>query len=335
MIERLMDAAARARLGIDPRRAAPAQHDPARADALHEPDGPDLRQRQLRVDHGPGPGARRLERLRRARGRSRERAAGCAAAASPPSSSGPAATCSRSASRSTSPADGYIEIYSATQAMGQGIATSYAQLAVDVFDVPIEKIRIVQGDTDRGTGFGSAGSRSLFTGGSAVQVASRKTVDKAQDLAADALEAAPRRHRVRRRALPHRRHRPRASSCSSWPGASRDRQVFVDSTSIGRRPDLAQRLPRLRGRGRPRHRRGRGGSYASVNDVGRVVNPTIVRGQLDGGAVQGLGQALCEQMVYDREIGPAADRHASWTTRCRAPTWCAASAPRWTSRCPA
>ncbi len=44
-------------------------------------------------------------------------------------------------------------------------------------------------------------------------------------------------------------------------------------------------------------------SYASVNDVGRVISPTIVIGQLDGGAVQGLGQALCEQMVYERESG--------------------------------
>ena len=44
-------------------------------------------------------------------------------------------------------------------------------------------------------------------------------------------------------------------------------------------------------------------AYASVNDVGRVVNPMIVRGQLDGGAVQGIGQALCEHLVYDRETG--------------------------------
>ena len=43
--------------------------------------------------------------------------------------------------------------------------------------------------------------------------------------------------------------------------------------------------------------------YASVNDVGRVVNPMIVRGQLDGGAVQGIGQALCEHMVYDADSG--------------------------------
>ena len=44
-------------------------------------------------------------------------------------------------------------------------------------------------------------------------------------------------------------------------------------------------------------------AYASVNDVGRVVNPMIVRGQLDGGAVQGIGQALLEQIVYDPETG--------------------------------
>jgi carbon-monoxide dehydrogenase large subunit len=44
-------------------------------------------------------------------------------------------------------------------------------------------------------------------------------------------------------------------------------------------------------------------SYASMNDVGRVVNPMIVVGQLDGGAVQGLGQALCERIVYDAESG--------------------------------
>ena len=46
-------------------------------------------------------------------------------------------------------------------------------------------------------------------------------------------------------------------------------------------------------------------SYVSANDIGRVVNPMIVRGQLDGGAVQGIGQALCEQIVYDRASGQA------------------------------
>ncbi len=85
---------------------------------------------------------------------------------------------------------GEIEIYSTTMPMGQGIATSFAQLVVDVFGVPIEKIRIVQGDSDRGSGFGSAASRSLFTAGSAIRQASEKTIATARDLAADALEAA-------------------------------------------------------------------------------------------------------------------------------------------------
>ena len=65
----------------------------------------------------------------------------------------------------------------ADAAMGQGIATSYAQLAVDTFGVPIERIRILQGDTDRANGFGSAGSRSLFTGGAAVCAAALRLVD--------------------------------------------------------------------------------------------------------------------------------------------------------------
>ena len=101
---------------------------------------------------------------------------------------------------------------------------------------------------------------------------------------------------------------------SSWtrPARSQDRAGPTAATSA-------------RSRSTPTPARSRCSSYASVNDVGRVVNPMIVRGQLDGGAVQGLGQALCEQVVYEREVGPAADRPASSTTRCRAPTWCGAS----------
>src|SRR4030095_12266363 len=44
-------------------------------------------------------------------------------------------------------------------------------------------------------------------------------------------------------------------------------------------------------------------AYVSVNEVGGVINPMIVRGQLHGGAMQGIGQALCEHMVYDRDSG--------------------------------
>jgi carbon-monoxide dehydrogenase large subunit len=200
--------------------------------------------------------------------------------------------------------DGEIEIFSATQAMGQGLATTYAQLAVDVFGVPIDRIRIVQGDTDRGTGFGSAGSRSLFVGGSAVQVASERTVAKAQELAATELEAAAGdieyRDGVFRIGGTDRsiglfdlaRRQPDAkvvldSSSSvadaTWPNGCHICEVEID-------PDTgAVEVV----------------AYWSVNDVGRVVNPMIVVGQLEGGAVQGIGQALCERFVHDPESGQA------------------------------
>ena len=201
-------------------------------------------------------------------------------------------------------ADGYVELFSATQAMGQGLATTYAQLAVDVFDVPLDKIRIVQGDTDRGTGFGSAGSRSLFVGGSAIRVASERTVKHAQDLAAKALEAAvtdieyaagaftvvgtDRRIGLFELARQQPKHEIRLVSVSkvagpTWPNGCHICEVEVD-------PDTGHVAIV---------------SYASVNDVGRVVNPLIVIGQLDGGAVQGIGQALCESFVYDPETGQA------------------------------
>src|SRR5215217_41567 len=75
--------------------------------------------------------------------------------------------------------------------MGQGIATTLAQLVVDVFGVSIDKVRVVLGDTDRGDGFGSAGSRSLFTGGSALHLGAEKTLDAVRALAAASLEASP------------------------------------------------------------------------------------------------------------------------------------------------
>jgi carbon-monoxide dehydrogenase large subunit len=200
--------------------------------------------------------------------------------------------------------DGEIEIFSATQAMGQGLATTYAQLAVDVFGVPIERIRIVQGDTDRGTGFGSAGSRSLFVGGSAVQVASERTVAKARELAAVELEAAAgdieyadgvfRIGGTDRsiglfdlaRMQPQARIELASKSTvagPTWPNGCHICEVEVD-------PDTGAVEV---------------AAYWSVNDVGRVVNPLIVVGQLEGGAVQGIGQALCERFVYDAESGQA------------------------------
>ena len=200
--------------------------------------------------------------------------------------------------------DGDIEIFSATQAMGQGLATTFAQLAVDVFGVPIERIRIVQGDTDRGTGFGSAGSRSLFVGGSAVRVASERTIDKARDLAADTLEASAKDIEYHDGVFTIA-GTDRSIELFALARGEPERRIVVDSTSSVGGPTWPNgcHICEVEVDADTGHVDVVG--YWSVNDVGRVVNPMIVRGQLEGGAAQGIGQALCERFVYDRETGQA------------------------------
>jgi carbon-monoxide dehydrogenase large subunit len=198
--------------------------------------------------------------------------------------------------------DGMIEIFSATQAMGQGIATSYAQLAVDVFDVPIERIRILQGDTDRAQGFGSAGSRSLFTGGSAVHVAAEKTLDEGLLLAAQALETsvADVHYRSGRFVVVGT---DLAIGLAELAGRQPDGRIFIDATSAVAGPSWPNACHVCEVELDPDTGHVDIVAYASVNDIGRVVSPVIARGQIEGGAVQGIGQALCEQVRYDPETG--------------------------------
>ncbi len=194
--------------------------------------------------------------------------------------------------------DGGIEVYATTMPMGQGIATSYAQLVVDTFGVDISKVKVVTGDSDRGTGFGSAGSRSLFTAGSAIDVASKEAVAKGRDLAADALEAASAdieyaegEFRVA--------GTDRAIGLFELAARQPERRIFVDSTTKVAGPSWPNGCHVCEVEIDPETGVVEVVAYASANDVGRVVNPMIVRGQLDGGAAQGLGQALTEAVVYD------------------------------------
>ena len=199
-------------------------------------------------------------------------------------------------------ADGTVTAYSGTQAMGQGLETSYTQLLIEVLGVAPEKIRIVQGDTDRANGVGSVGSRSAFVGGSALVAAGRKTIVRGRELAAEALEAAAAdiefldgRFRIagtdRSIGLgelaarqPQRMFRVSATetpSTPSWPNGAQVCEVEID-------PDTgAVELARI----------------ASCDDIGRIINHTIVEGQVHGGVAQGAGQALYEKAVYDEQSG--------------------------------
>src|SRR4029078_9429927 len=75
-------------------------------------------------------------------------------------------------------ADGRVLVYTAMQAMGQGIETSYVQILSETLAIDPERIVIVQGDSDIGQGIGSMGSRSLYIGGSAIRHASKQTPQK-------------------------------------------------------------------------------------------------------------------------------------------------------------
>ena len=195
--------------------------------------------------------------------------------------------------------DGSIEVFAASMPMGQGIKNSYEQLVFYVFGVVVERIRIIMGDTDRGQGFGSAGSRSLFTAGSALNIAAEKTVANGKTSPPRFWKRPPptwNTPRAGSRSRDRPRHRPvRTGRETTGPAHLRGPRPARSPAQAG---PTAAMWPRLKSI----HETGDIDivSYKSVNDVGRVVNPMIVRGQLDGGAAQGIGQALGEHMRYDR-----------------------------------
>ena len=198
--------------------------------------------------------------------------------------------------------DGKVVVYTAMQAMGQGIETSYAQIVAATLDVDPERVVIVQGDSDIGQGLGSMGSRSLYIGGSAMLTASNDTIEKGKQLAAEALEVAgpdvnyrDGRFTVTGTDLgiglfelagkqPERRIAIKTTQQvggPSWPNSCHVCELEIDpETGI---TEIVR--------------------YTTVDDVGRVVNPLIVAGQVHGGIAQAVGQALLEDARYDPETG--------------------------------
>jgi carbon-monoxide dehydrogenase large subunit len=199
-------------------------------------------------------------------------------------------------------AEGRVTVFSGTQAMGQGLETTYVQLVTEVLQIPAASVTLVQGDTDRANGVGSVGSRSAFVGGSAVVAAGRTLIVRGRELAAELLETAAADIEFRDgrffiagtdRSLglaeladrqPERRVRVSATqtpSTPSWPNGAQACEVEID-------PETGEaQIARL----------------SSMDDIGRIINHAIVEGQIHGGMAQGVGQALYEQAVYDRESG--------------------------------
>jgi aerobic carbon-monoxide dehydrogenase large subunit len=207
--------------------------------------------------------------------------------------------------------DGYVDVYVGTQSTGQGHETAYVQLTANALGIDGDLIRIRQGDTDTiPVGGGTGGARSLYSEGQAILLTSDSVIAKGKQAAADVLEASPadiafgdgrfsivgtdRGMDILDLAATQRRKAATDASVitldasevapvddHTFPNGCHMAEVEID-------PDTGiVRVVR----------------YAVCDDVGKAVNPLIVRGQVQGGVAQGTGQALFEHTIYDPESG--------------------------------
>jgi aerobic carbon-monoxide dehydrogenase large subunit len=203
--------------------------------------------------------------------------------------------------------DGGVTAYLGTHNHGQGHATTYAQILSAQLGVPLERIQIVEGDTAAvPVGTGTFGSRSIAVGGSALHVAGGKIIEKGKRIAAHLLEAAERDiefregafsvagtdRKVTFEAVARAANVPHNYPANLEPGL--DENAFYDPPNFAFsngvhvcevEVDADSGAVKIVG-------------YWAVDDIGTVINPMIVEGQLQGGVVQGLGQALAERTVY-------------------------------------
>jgi aerobic carbon-monoxide dehydrogenase large subunit len=197
-------------------------------------------------------------------------------------------------------ADGRVILHSGTQAMGQGLQTSFSQMVAASLGIPIDKIDVVQGNTDLAIGFGSVGSRSLFVGGTAAVVSAADLIAKAREKASGMLEASVDDIEYRDGWLTVVGTDKRIGLfeiARSENGArlSVDSEGVVDGATFPNGTHICEvEIDPETGVSRVVR-------YTTVDDVGVAINPMLVTGQVHGGVAQGIGQALYEGVIYDPE----------------------------------
>jgi carbon-monoxide dehydrogenase large subunit len=206
---------------------------------------------------------------------------------------------------------GLVDVYVGTQSTGQGHETAYAMLTSHELGIPMNRIRVKQGDSETlPAGGGTGGARSLYSEGQAILITTASVIEKGKEAAADALEAAKLDIEFDKgrfvvtgtdRAIGildlAERQRARVAkgedtflldtletaqiAAHTFPNGCHVAEVEVD-------PETGHvTIPR----------------YIVVDDVGHALNPLIVRGQVHGGVAQGIGQAVMERTSYDPESG--------------------------------
>jgi aerobic carbon-monoxide dehydrogenase large subunit len=197
-------------------------------------------------------------------------------------------------------AQGRVILHSGTMAMGQGLQTTYTQMISDSLGIGLDRIDVVQGDTDLATGFGSVGSRSLFVGGTAVAVSANDLINKAREKASNLLEASVQDIEYRDGFLTVV-GTDRRISLFEIAGKETTAQLSVDSEGEVDGPSWPNGTHICEVEIDPETGQTRVVRYTTVDDVGVAVNPMLVTGQVHGGVTQGIGQALYEGVAYDAD----------------------------------
>ncbi len=209
-------------------------------------------------------------------------------------------------------ASGSVTVVAGTFSHGQGHETVYAQMVSDWLGVDFASVRLVQGDTEAvSIGRGTFGSRSMTVGGSALRIAADRVIERGREIAAYLLEAAP---------------DDIAFEAGGFTVAGTDRTIgIVDVAKAAYAPfgfpaELGLGLEGVgdyaAGQGNfpngcqvaeveidPETGRVELVRLSAVDDSGRALNPLLLAGQIHGGIAQGAGQALMEDVVYDRDTG--------------------------------
>ncbi|MCR9257157.1 MAG: xanthine dehydrogenase family protein molybdopterin-binding subunit [Alphaproteobacteria bacterium] len=209
--------------------------------------------------------------------------------------------------------DGSITVLIGTMSNGQGHETAYGQIVSEHFDVPLDQVNVIQGDTDLiATGKGTGGSRSVPVGGASLNFASERAVETAKKIASHLLEAAEVDIEVTggdfivagtdkrvtladiAKAAKEGKGLPdgmepgllTAEYAHQPPAATFPNGTHVCELEIDEATGTVEIL-----------------RYTVVDDFGAVVNPLMLAGQVHGGVAQGVGQALMEHAVYDEDTG--------------------------------
>ncbi|MFO0997347.1 MAG: xanthine dehydrogenase family protein molybdopterin-binding subunit [Alphaproteobacteria bacterium] len=200
---------------------------------------------------------------------------------------------------------GSLAVFAGSGPSGQGHETVFAQVLASELGEPFERVRVVMGDTQTvQAGSGTAASRSMRKAGTAIVVSTKLMLEKGKRLAGDMLEATPadiEYDRGRFRVVGTDRSvglyevaahaESQGDELSGAVDHVQDVDTYPNGTQVAEvEVDPETGLVTLV-------------NHVMVNDVGRVINPLIMHGQLHGGIVQGLGQVLTEHTAYDPQSG--------------------------------